>query len=148
MEHANGKSRHVLVVDDDAAMMVLYRDVLEDEGYRVTLMDSPDLGPTAVASLAPDLLLLDLRFEGDRTGMGLLQRLKTDAATQTIPVLVCSADHHLLEALQNQLGAWDCEMLTKPFDLDDLLTAIQTCLTHQTAIAPLARNGHIAEQGA
>src|SRR4051794_11428223 len=107
MEHADGKAKHVLVVDDDAAMVVLYRDVLEDEGYRVTLMDSPELGPTVLASLAPDLLLLDLRFSGDQSGMDLLRRLKADAATRTIPVLVCSADHYLLKALQNQLVAWD-----------------------------------------
>jgi CheY-like chemotaxis protein len=37
---------HVLVIDDDPAMLGLYADLLEGEGYRVTLRDQvpADLG--------------------------------------------------------------------------------------------------------
>jgi CheY-like chemotaxis protein len=131
----------VLVVDDDRDTLALYRDLLGEEGYRATLLASPDLEPAEVAALAPDLLLLDLRFGHGPGGVCLLERLKGDSATLGIPVLVCSADHRLLLAkVYDQLAAWDCAVLAKPFGLDDLLTAIAECLDPRSrAVLPGAR---------
>ena len=128
MEGADGRARHVLVLDDDREMLALLREVLEEESYRVTTEAAPSLQPAAVAALEPDLLLVDLRFGSERGGVELLQRLKGDPATRTIPVLVCSADHRQIEELHDQLLAWDCAILPKPFELQDLLAAVDACL--------------------
>ena len=119
-----GKSPHVLVVEDDVGTLELYHEVLRDEGYRVTLATSPDLEPTAVASRDPDLVLLDLRFRHDACGVDWLAGLKACPETRFIPVLVCSADYRLLESLHDQLLAWECGVLPKPFGLDEFLAAI------------------------
>jgi CheY-like chemotaxis protein len=124
----DGMAKHVVVVDDDRATLALYRDLLGEEGYRATLLVSPDLEPAAIAALAPDLLLLDLRFGHERCGVDLLRQLKGDPATLGIPVLVCSADARLLDELGEQLAAWDCAVLAKPFGLEELLAAIAGCL--------------------
>ncbi len=141
MEFVDGRAKHVLVVDDDRDTLALYGDILGEESYRATLLASPDLEPAAVAALAPDLVLLDLRFGHGAGGVCLLERLKGDPATQGIPVLVCSADHRLLLAeLHDQLAAWDCAVLVKPFGLNDLLTAIAECLDPRSrAVLPGAR---------
>jgi CheY-like chemotaxis protein len=126
---ADGAATRVLVIDDDRATVELYRAVLADEGYRVTTTASPDLEPAAVATLAPALLLLDLRFDGHAgRGVELIARLKADPATRTLPLLVCSADTLLLAELAAQLRVWDCGVLAKPFNLDDLLATVQACL--------------------
>lgn len=129
MASVNGTATRVLVIDDDPPTVALYRDVLEDDGYRVVTAASPELTPAAVAALAPALVLLDLRFGGSGArGVDLIARLKADPATRTRPLLVCSADTPLLAELSDQLTAWDCATLAKPFNVDDLLAAVQDCL--------------------
>jgi two-component system OmpR family response regulator len=136
-----GTPQHVLVIDDDQSHVALYRDVLAEDGYRVTAVTSPDLEPREITSVAPDLILLDLRFQNTNGGIALLRQLKTTPRTQTIPVLVCSADHHQLAALQDQLVAWDCGILAKPFHLDELLAAIHACLASTVPAVPPANRG-------
>jgi CheY-like chemotaxis protein len=121
-------TQHVLVIDDDASNVALYRAILEEEGYRVSAACSPVLEPQEITSAAPDLILLDLRLGTVTGGAELLVRLKADARTRGVPVLICSADHQQLTAMQDQRVDWDCGMLAKPFDLTDLLATIQACL--------------------
>jgi DNA-binding response OmpR family regulator len=80
------------------------------------------------AAIASSLILLDLRFRLGTERVVLLERFKGDPAMRPIPVLVCSADHHLLEDLYDRLAAWDCGVLPKPFGLDALLAAIHACV--------------------
>ena len=122
----------MLVIDDDRSTLELYREILEEEGYAVTAAVSPDLEPAAVTNLAPDLILLDLLFAHERRGVTFLEALKAHPATLPVPVLVCSADTRLLDELHDRLVAWDCGVLAKPFGLDELLAAIQDCLTPST----------------
>jgi len=144
VESVDWGTKHVVVVDDDRDTLALYRDVLGEESYRATLLASPDLEPAAVAALAPDLLLLDLRFGHERRGVDLLRRLKGNPDTLAIPVLVCSADARLLDELHEELAAWDCAVLAKPFGLDDLLAAIAGCLVGQPSPhpAPVSLRAH------
>ena len=136
MERADTQVRHVLAIDDHQDTLALYRDALEEEGYRVTCDRSPHLEPEAVAALVPDLILLDLVFDRETRGVSFLERLKGDPETQGIPVLICSADHRLLERIREQLAAWDCGVLAKPFGLAELLAEIEACLANEPS--PLA----------
>jgi DNA-binding response OmpR family regulator len=136
---AEGKIPHMLVIEDDVSTLELYHEVLQDEGYRVTLATSPDLEPTAVASWDPDLILLDLRFRYHACGLDWLERIKGYPVTRLIQVLVCSADHRLLGRLHDQLLAWDCGVLSKPFGLEEFLAAIHAC------VAPLVRRAGLDE---
>jgi DNA-binding response OmpR family regulator len=147
MEHVDGTGSHVLVMDDDQATCDLYQEVLEDEGYQVTLASSPKVDVAAIAALAPDLILLDLHFPRATDGLAVLARLKAEPGTVAIPVLVCSADHRLLEAWHDRLLAWDCGALAKPFGLDDLLAAIAACLAPAFVAAGEARMGPLAAYG-
>ena len=119
---------HVLVIDDDAAILGLYQDLLEDDGYRVTVWSSPHLDPAGVRALTPDAIVLDLLIGRADVGLRFLQRLKTDPATAAIPVLVSSADHTLAEQARDHLAVRDCGTVRKPFDIDEFLTAVRACL--------------------
>jgi CheY-like chemotaxis protein len=120
--------QHILVIDDALDLVAIYRELLEDEGYRVSVELSPDLMPDSILALAPDLILVDLLFGHEPRGYELIESLKGHPATRDIPVLVCSADAHLLQDLSDQLLAWDCGVMLKPFSLDALLEAIADCL--------------------
>jgi DNA-binding response OmpR family regulator len=128
--------RHILVVDDDPELVAVYRELLEDEGFRVSVEPSPDLLPATILAIDPELILVDLLFAHEPHGFDLVARLKSRPATRTIPVLVCSADSHLLEELSDQLLAWDCGVLLKPFSLDALLKEIAACLASSPRSVP------------
>ncbi len=61
-------------------------------------------------------------------GWAILNLLTLDPATRPIPVLVCSAAIHSLQEHAPMLEKHGIRALPKPFDLDDLLEAIQQTL--------------------
>ena len=123
----------ILVIDDDDAVLQVYREVLEDEGYRLSLRVRPPLGTAEVRQLQPDLILLDLIFGFADTGWHFLRLLKEDATTAGIPVIVATADHRLAAEQRSQLDAWDCRLILKPFDIDEFSTAIRDALNESRA---------------
>lgn len=133
--------KHILAGDDSPEVLALFRDLLEAEGYRVTLF--PDaLDPSVIKRVAPDLVILD-HMIGDGAGSGwqLLRDLRQDPATAALPVVVCTgAIQRVREnlALLDQLGA---ALVLKPFDIDRLLGAI----THALGGAPGVPNVAAAE---
>lgn len=80
----------ILVVEDDPRFLKLYRDVLETAGYTATLKKDPESGIQALKTKFPDLVLLDLTFNGaDQGGMDFIVealRYKPD-----ISIIVISA---------------------------------------------------------
>jgi CheY-like chemotaxis protein len=120
---------HILVVEDARELLNLFREVLEGEaGYRVTARALPLTDPEELAAVAPDLVLLDLILDGEAAGLTFLAMLKGDERTAAIPVIVCTAATHLLPRAGAQLDDWSCEVIVKPFDLDRLLGAVESCL--------------------
>ena len=125
---ADPDAPHILVIDDEPSILALYRDLLEDEGYRVTLWTVPERDPAGIHALGPDAIVLDLLIGREDLGFRFLERLKSEPATAAIPVLVCSADVDLLERARERLAAGDCGAVRKPFDIDEFLAAIRACL--------------------
>ena len=111
----------VLVVEDDPDTGVLLADVLGDEGYRVHVMHTA-LGTLGeIERLHPAAILLDLALPY-RSGAAVLMDLKTDPATASIPVIVVSA---YLDTLSPERAALATTLLGKPFEVPDLLAAVQ-----------------------
>lgn len=128
---------HILVIDDDQDILLLYRDLLTEEGFRVTLRRFPPDGIGAVLALAPDLILLDLLVPTKAAGLRFLAQLKANPATAAIPVLVATAAANALPRAREQLTPVDCGVLLKPFDIDELLAMLRICLddTHHRQAA-------------
>jgi len=81
-----------------------------------------------VASLAPDLVVLDLVIAQQPAGWDLLVALHAGAETASIPILVVTASGMLVRDRAAELEAWGCGVLMKPFDVDDLVDAVRACL--------------------
>ena len=118
----------ILVVEDDAAVGAVFRELLELAGFRVALLADPPAETADVVAVGPDLIVLDLLFGRAPAGWDFLQRLKADPTAAAIPVLVCTADGALVARLGERLSAWTCAVVLKPFDLDRFLAAVQDCL--------------------
>jgi CheY-like chemotaxis protein len=114
----------ILVIDDDEAVLQVYQDLLEDEGYRLSLRAYPPSSMDDVRTTRPDLILLDLLFGAEDAGSSFLRKLKEDETTNEIPVLIATADQRLAEQHRPLFDAWQCEVILKPFDIDDLSTTL------------------------
>lgn len=116
----------ILVVDDNEANRVLLQEMLELAGHRVVLATD---GPGALGSVAeeePDLLLLDVNMPG-MDGLEVCRRLRADAATASLPIILVTAladrSHRLVG-----IAAGANDYLTKPIDRADLLFRVRNSL--------------------
>jgi two-component system sensor histidine kinase ChiS len=116
--------RPIVVVDDDPIYIDLLRDILQDEGfYVVGCQQSADAMKTIYLTL-PQLVILDLRMEAPDAGLLLLRQIREEQTTASIPVIVCSADMHVLRTTADELARLHCVVVEKPFDIDTLLDAV------------------------
>jgi adenylate cyclase len=107
-------ANRILVVDDNAANRDLLSRRLQREGYRVTSAAGGAAALALIAAESFDLLLLDLMMPG-MSGFEVLCRLKADAGTRHIPVIMISALDELDSTVRCiEAGAED--YLPKPFN--------------------------------
>jgi CheY-like chemotaxis protein len=110
----------VLVVDDDDGIRNAVRALLEDEGYRVLAAGNGLEALTVCDEVLPSLILLDLMMP-KMDGITFVEMLRRDHATLP-PVLVLSASQRAPQQVR-QMGV--AGYLAKPFDLDELLSAVE-----------------------
>jgi len=125
--------RHILAINDDRDILRVYTELLTDEGYVVSVDVIPPSDLSPVHAVSPDLIVLDLIVGNQERGTAFLELLKSDPATRTIPVIVCSADTQRLAELAELLRAWDCDVVTKPFDINVFIAAIEAGLEKRVA---------------
>ncbi|MEA2530848.1 MAG: hypothetical protein QOF33_1128 [Thermomicrobiales bacterium] len=125
--------KHILVINDIPVLLEVFRDLLESEGYRVSLDNFSDFDLAQkladVKRLMPDVVVLDFLFGGEPLGWQLLQLLKLDRDTACIPVVVCTAAARQVTELEGHLRSMNVAAILKPFDIDTLLTAVSQALS-------------------
>jgi DNA-binding response OmpR family regulator len=116
----------ILVVDDDPDILDALALLLEEEGYRVQTSEKGDYAESLRdgAGGLPDLIVLDVLLSG-KDGRAICRKLKTQAETQGIPIVMISA-HPDAERSVKEVGA--DAFVSKPFAIDALLTTIETLL--------------------
>jgi CheY-like chemotaxis protein len=116
--------RKILIVEDDAAVRMLARSILEEEGHEVIEADGLAVQPAA----RPDLVLFDIGF-----GFEALVQVVADG----VPVLVLTAwAVPELVAAAEDLGARG--HVQKPFDCGELRERVAAALPAQPAVAAAA----------
>jgi signal transduction histidine kinase/DNA-binding response OmpR family regulator len=80
----------VLLVDDEPANLDLLQALLEPEGYKVLRASSGKQGIDLARAAKPQLILLDLMMPGV-TGFDVVEALRTEAATRSIPIMVLTS---------------------------------------------------------
>lgn len=131
----------VLVVDDDPAIRRVVATGLRARGYEVCEAATAASGLGAVATEAPDLVVLDLGLP-DGDGIEVCRRLREFSEVPVIVLSVETTDHRKIEALD--AGADD--FVTKPFSMGELLARLRAAQrrvapTHQD---PVLRVGPVA----
>jgi CheY-like chemotaxis protein len=117
---ARGAARTVLVVEDSEVIRRVISLLLEGEGYEVVATDRGSDALDLARQRKPDAVTLDLAL-ADSDGREILRRLKHDATTRAIPVIIVSA---FTEALNPAERWYAADVIPKPFDVDDLLARL------------------------
>lgn len=91
MPTANPGCQFILVVDDDADIRASIADVLALDGHRVVAVENGEQAVGALAVAMPRAVVTDLAMPL-RTGYSLIEHIRSDERTRTIPVCVVSAE--------------------------------------------------------
>lgn len=115
--------KYIMVIDDEENIRRLYRDELQEWGYRVTTVSSGREAMDLLKKDRPDLITLDIRMEGGPNGIETLRNIKE--YDSTIPVIMLTA----YSEFKQDFGVWASEAyLVKSSNLESLKTRIEEIL--------------------
>lgn len=119
-------SSKVLVVEDDARVVVFVVDQLEYLGYHVTVARDGVEALEKVKEACPDLIVLDVMMPR-MDGYEVCRQLKTSPTTKRIPILMLTAKGQLQDRVKGfDIGADG--YLPKPFDKDEFEAMVKALL--------------------
>ena len=112
----------ILVVDDEENIRWLYKEELEEEGYRIAAAASGEEALEMVSELRPDLVVMDIKMPGI-SGVDALIKIKE--IDKNIPVILCSA----YGDYKQDFSTWASDAyVVKASNLDELKKAITRVL--------------------
>src|SRR5206468_8998271 len=115
------QAKEILIVDDEVGIRELLSEILQDEGYRVTVAENAGQARTYRQRAQPSLVLLDILMP-DTDGVTLLREWAASGQL-TMPVVMMSGHGTIETAVEaTKIGAFD--FLDKPVGLQKLLSTV------------------------
>lgn len=115
-QHRENGEAAVLIVDDDPRVGDVLQEVLKDEGFSVSYEDNGRNALHAIEREQPDLVLADMRMPV-MDGITLMREISN--RWNNIEVIMMSATE--------SPSGLEVPFIQKPFDLDEVITAIHQC---------------------
>jgi DNA-binding NtrC family response regulator len=116
---------NILVVDDEPDICSLIKDILDDEGFNVTIAENAEEAQSAIQASQPILVLLDI-WMPDTDGITLLKEW-TSAEEFNTPVVIMSGHGTVETAVEaTRLGAYD--FLEKPLSMAKLVLTVKNAI--------------------
>ena len=116
----------ILVVDDVPANLDVLIEILEEEGFRISVATSGERALRVVSQTKPDLILLDVMMPGI-DGYETCRMLKAHEKTAGIPVIFLTARDDP-QAIRHGFEAGGADYVSKPFNKEELLARIRMSL--------------------
>ncbi|MDD2864453.1 MAG: sigma-54 dependent transcriptional regulator [Methylococcales bacterium] len=136
----SNQSPRILVVDDENDIRHLVSEILEDEGYQVSMAENASAAKMLKVSMQPDLILLDI-WMPDTDGITLLKEWLAEDKP-LCPVIMMSGHGSVEAAVEaTRLGAFD--FLEKPLSLAKLLLIVEKALEAGQQNAGYRQNAHV-----
>jgi len=120
MEHT------VLIVDDEPRITAALMIRLESRGYKVCHAINGLAGVEAACLCKPDVVVLDIRMP-DIDGYETCSRIRRMPGMEKTPVIFLSANVQD-SARAKAIAAGGSQFLSKPYEADDVIGAIEECL--------------------
>jgi DNA-binding response OmpR family regulator len=111
----------ILVVDDDAPILLLMRSLLREFGFEPVAAGSGEQAIEEAQKRTPDLILLDRNMPG-MTGDEVVRELRSRDRLSTVPILILSGEPIAPDEIA-RMGATGAVM--KPFDVPTLVETIR-----------------------
>ena len=124
----------IMIVEDNELSRDALSRRLERRGYRIVVAVDGEQAIQLARSERPDVILMDLGLPRV-DGWEATRRLKADAATQRIPIIVLSA-HAMTNDRDKALQAGGDDFDTKPVRFQPLLDKIEALLARAATMTP------------
>jgi DNA-binding response OmpR family regulator len=110
--------KKILLVDDEDSIHLLYREELEEQGFEVHSAMSGEDALKILATLKPNLIILDINMPG-MNGIDVLRKIKE--MDPTMPVILSSA----YQEFKQDLSTWASEdFVVKSADMTELIESV------------------------
>lgn len=131
--------KKILFIEDDTVVRENTAELLELSDYNVITGANGKIGVALAKKELPDIIICDIMMP-ELDGYGVLQALAEDETTQHIPFIFLSAKTEHKDIRKGMdLGADD--YLTKPFEEEELLSAIESRLAKVAILQNLRNKG-------
>ena len=125
-DHPSPYKGNILIVDDMPDNLRLLSRMLINHGYKVRGVTNSKMALTAIQTIPPDLILLDIRMP-EMDGYQVCECLKANEKTREIPVIFLSALDEVIDKVKAfHVGGVD--YITKPFQFEEILVRIENQL--------------------
>ena len=122
-------AKHILVVDDEAAVRTLLRECFELEGYRVSEAADAASAKAQLEPEPPHLITLDLKLGGD-DGLDLARQIR---GICNVPIVMITGKGDMIDRVIGlELGADD--YISKPFHVREVLARVKAVLRRYEAV--------------
>jgi DNA-binding response OmpR family regulator len=127
------KMKTILLIEDDTALRENTAELLELSGYKVITAPNGKIGIDKAKQEIPNVIICDIMMP-EIDGYGVLEAMASGETTQHIPFIFLSAKTEHKEIRKGMdMGADD--YLTKPFDEQELISAVESRLAKATILA-------------
>jgi two-component system, cell cycle sensor histidine kinase and response regulator CckA len=134
----------ILIVDDTPTNLEMLLDFLEDSGFKVAVAEDGESAVEMAQYAPPDLILLDILMPG-LDGFETCRRLKSNKATQDIPVIFMTALSEKVDKVKGlNLGAVD--YIIKPLEHEEVLARVNIHLHLRNLTKRLTEQNERLEQ--
>jgi len=117
----------VLIVDDEAYIRRILCFKLEREGYSTTEAGSAESAERILETEEIDLMLLDVGLATPTNGFDLAARLRKNARTERLPIILLTARGFASDVLRGRdVGA--AGYITKPFSTEEVVDRVKAIL--------------------
>ena len=120
------KREKIVVIEDEADILEVIAYNLKREGYEVLESRDGEAALRQIGRHAPDLIILDLMLPSI-DGIEICRRLKSDAVTRPIPVIMVTAKGEESDIVLG-LGVGADDYVTKPFSPKELIARVRAVL--------------------
>ena len=126
MAEKGEKKYKILIIDDDDLIREVVKIALSHAQFEVVALEEPKLAQTVVKQSKPDVILLDL-YMPEINGLDLLRKLRADAATKAIPIIVFTGSNETVDkVVAEDAGAY--EYVRKPVSGEALIAKVRKVL--------------------
>lgn len=117
----------ITIIDDEPKNVILFRDLLQVNGYSTNEAINGKQGVDLVRTSKPDLILMDIQMP-EMDGLEATRILKADVATKNIPILALSS-YAMTGDRERILGAGCDGYLSKPIVIREFLKTVAEYLS-------------------